>query len=229
FDCHQGVVNWEQTIKIEHYSHPESWRLLRLDSQGEFLNEAMFTIQGMLISMELPPLTEVPRTPTWKYKYLRQSVTIRGLSTELFNHAANVSLEIHRLFDRAFAKGIVDNWKVGNVDGAVINMSNYYLTPAKDVPGLQSMPFMAGVDIHGVLEEMLSNKGEKAYTHTEDNQVFYYKSFKDADGSQRPQIFCKGDIIEVQVSFVAVPIRPGSPTKLRRKMFIVLQSLTLLD
>ncbi|KAF8226541.1 hypothetical protein L208DRAFT_1442303 [Tricholoma matsutake] len=106
-------------------------------------------------------------------------------------------------------------------------------TPAKDVPGLQSTPFMAGVDSHSILEEMLSNK-EKAYTHTEDNKVFYYKSSKDVDGGQRfdqcgPQIFRRGDIVEVQVSFVAVPIRSGSPTKLRRKMLVVLRSIALLD
>ncbi|KAF8239218.1 hypothetical protein L208DRAFT_1386463, partial [Tricholoma matsutake] len=102
------------------------------------------------------------------------------------------------------------------------------------VPGLQSTPFMAGVDSHGILEEMLSSKGEKAYTHTEDNKVFYYKSSKDADGGQKfdqcgPHIFCRGDIVEVQVSFMAVPIRSGSPTKLRRKMLVVLQSIALLD
>ncbi|KAF8224322.1 hypothetical protein L208DRAFT_1075604, partial [Tricholoma matsutake] len=185
-------------------------------------------------------------------KYLRQSVTIGGLGTELFNHAANASLEIHRLFDRAFAKGVLENLEVGNVDRPAIITSNRYLTPAKDVPGLQSTPFMVGVDSHGVLEEILSNKGKKAYTHTEDNKVFYYKSSKDADGGSiyfaqpptthsdvntchnrfdqcRPHIFHRGDIIEVQVSFVAVPIRSGSPTKLRRKMLVVLRSITLLD
>ncbi|KAF8219962.1 hypothetical protein L208DRAFT_1336535, partial [Tricholoma matsutake] len=64
------------------------------------------------------------KTPTQKYKFLKQSVTVRGLGTELFNQAANASLEIHRLFDQVFAEGILNNWDVGNADGPALNVSN---------------------------------------------------------------------------------------------------------
>ncbi|KAF8219428.1 hypothetical protein L208DRAFT_1418232, partial [Tricholoma matsutake] len=108
-------------------------------------------------------------------------------------------------------------------------------TPTKDVPGLQSTPFMVGVDSHGILERCCLTKARRLIPTQKIIKYFITRARKmqmaaggliNAGG---PQIFCRGDIIEVQVSFMAVPIRSGSPTKLRRKMLVVLQSIALLD
>jgi hypothetical protein len=42
--------------------NPTSWRILRQDAlQSSAIEEAVFTIQGVLVLKELPPLLEKPR------------------------------------------------------------------------------------------------------------------------------------------------------------------------
>ncbi|KAF8234667.1 hypothetical protein L208DRAFT_1151686, partial [Tricholoma matsutake] len=67
------------------------------------------------------------------------------------------------------------------------------------------------------------------YIHTEDNQVQYFMAHRDSNGHRKfqacePQMFCVGDIVQVQLSFVVIPLKGG-----QRKMLTVLQSVALLD
>ena len=105
------------------------------------------------------------------------------------------------------------------------------------------------MDPQDILTNMMSGSIYHSFIHAEDNQVQYYKSCKDVDGDRKygshayhqnlrfeinpwslrfetcgPQTFCISDIVEVQVSFVGVPLKDK-----RCKMLVVLRSLALLD
>jgi len=125
-------------------------------------------------------------------------------------------------------------------------MSNRYLTPLKDMSALvESVPFHKGVDPRNILRDMAKNN----HIHTEDNYVGYFSMHRDSNGQRRsitklskvdkrnsllfwihrfqacePQVFRVGDIVQVQLSFVVIPVKGG-----RRKMLTVLRSLALLD
>jgi len=94
---------------------------------------------------------------------------------------------------------------------------------------------------------MMKGDGLTTYIHTEDNIVQYFDTKKDAEGNVKlvtyivirkynlphngprffscePQMFHIGDIVQVQLSFVVIPVKGG-----HQKMLSVLCSLALLD
>jgi len=137
---------------------------------------------------------------------------------------------IHMHFDRQFPEGLLDSWtptRSTNSSLDSLDISNRYLTPLRDVSGglVESIPFHKGVDPRNVLRDMAKDD----HIHTEDNYVEYFSMRRDNDGHQRfqscePQMFRVGDIVQVQLSFVVIPVKAG-----RRRMLTVLRSLALLD
>ena len=192
------------------------------------------------------------RTVVSRYKYLRQSVKLTGLGEGSFSRAIAAAQEIYGMFDCHFLDGTLELWFLSYLDDSKIeclDASNRYFTPSRDAPGVKSTPFHLGVDPQNVLANMMSGSSGHSFIHMEDNQVQYYRSRRDADGERRygntayrqtfvltydllfnrfekcePQMFRVGDVVEVQLSFVGVPLRDK-----RRKMLTVLRSMALLD
>ena len=157
---------------------------------------------------------------------------------------------IYKHFDRQFPEGLLDAWSPTHSSNSSLDsldISNRYLTPLRDVSGsVESIPFHKGVDPRNILSDMAKN----THIHTEDNYVEYFSMHRDSDGHQRsvqkhskvvrkknsllfrmyrfqpcePQMFWVGDIVQVQLSFVVIPVKAG-----RRKMLTILRSLALLD
>ncbi|KAF8238053.1 hypothetical protein L208DRAFT_1244074 [Tricholoma matsutake] len=72
-------------------------------------------------------------------------------------------------------EGISETWSCsGDSEGPWIDVSNYYLTPIRDMQDVESVPFKKGVDPHGILQDMERGDGSCSYIHTEDNQVHYF-------------------------------------------------------
>ena len=93
---------------------------------------------------------------------------------------------VYRHFDRQFPEGILENWTPTwstNQGFDSIDISNRYLTPLKDVSGLESIPFHKGVDPRGILQNMAKGNGSTTHVHTEDNQVQYFSTKRDAEGN----------------------------------------------
>ena len=63
-----------------------------------------------------------------------------------------------------------------------LDISNRYLTPEKEAKG-QDVGFQKGVDPQGVLRGMAMGDGTCSYVHTEDNQVQYFVSYREKNGS----------------------------------------------
>jgi hypothetical protein len=93
--------------------------------------------------------------------------------------------EIYGYFDRQFSEGVLDSWTSSDEKPfgfPCIDISNRYLTPAKEAKG-QEIAFQKGVDPRGVLRGMANGDGTCSYVHTEDNQVQYFLSCRDKNGS----------------------------------------------
>ncbi|KAF8240630.1 hypothetical protein L208DRAFT_1231697, partial [Tricholoma matsutake] len=187
------------------------------------IEEAVFTIQGILIAKELPPLQQKPKVTAQRYRFLWQQVTLTGLSSPTFTSALNAAVEIYGCFDHQFSEGILESWTASQemLDMPCFDISNHYLMPAKETndPDIASQK---KVDPRGILHGMADGDGTCSYIHTEDNQVQYFSACREANGNRKflpcePQSFWIGDIVQAQLSFVVIPMKDG-----QRKMLMVL-------
>lgn len=121
-----------------------------------------------------------------RYRFLRQTVTLSGLGTPTFDSALRAANEIYGRFDRQFSEGVLEVWASSPVDDnecPCLSLSNRYFTPANEAHGLQAIPFHKGVDPRGILQNMA--KGDGKHVHTEDNQVQYFSTKRDAEGTMK--------------------------------------------
>ncbi|KAF8224262.1 hypothetical protein L208DRAFT_1312446, partial [Tricholoma matsutake] len=146
-----------------------------------------------------------------------QSVTVSGLDTPFFDNVVVAVSEIYGVFDRAFTQGALGSWVLMESHGPSLEVSNCYFMPAKPGLCLESVPFQENVDPSGLLAKMLTSSGAQC-THTEDNEVEYCQGFK----ACRPQSFRQGDIVELQLSFVIVPLKEDPKKGKQYKMLVVL-------
>lgn len=86
---------------------------------------------------------------------------------------------IYRYFDRQFPEGILDAWTTNSTLNS-LDISNRYLTPLKNVTGLESVAFHKGVDPRNILRDMTKSD----HIHTEDNYVAYFSTHKDSNGQR---------------------------------------------
>ncbi|KAF8896010.1 hypothetical protein BD779DRAFT_1466051 [Infundibulicybe gibba] len=220
---------WMDQLRIECLEEPKTWRLLVATSSDGALptvEEAVFTIQGVLMAKDLPPIQEKLSQAAARCRYLRQGVTITGLGSPTFELAMNVAVEISRMFDRQFPEGKMEPWgpSTTEMEQSCIELSNRYFTPKRDAPRMSHIPFSAAIDPEGILESI----AKAGYIHGEENMVDYYTCSHENGGEKfrkaGPQVFRIGDLVEVQVSFTVVPLKAG-----KRKMLSVLRSIALLD
>lgn len=160
------------------------------------MEEAVFSVQGIIMSKDLPPIYDKPRCttvmwvargslttisyriPVHRFKYLRQNVVLTGLRSATFSSALDAAQAIYRYFDQQFPKGLLDSWssvQSGSSGIDSMDLSNHFLTLLKDTRGLESIPFHKGFDLHSILCELA--KGD--HIHTEDNYVEYFSMRKD--------------------------------------------------
>ena len=56
----QGSVSFSDCFMIQELENPRSWHLLKQNSSSE-MEEAVFTVQGIMLSKDLPPIYNKPR------------------------------------------------------------------------------------------------------------------------------------------------------------------------
>ncbi|KAF8075764.1 hypothetical protein FPV67DRAFT_1407739 [Lyophyllum atratum] len=216
-----------ETIKVQAMEQPKTWRLV-CDGGGSENEEVVFSVQGSILQKDLPPFLGKPPSVRSKIKYLRQNITLSGLGTPTFRDAMRSTGEIFGLFDRQFNEGFLQPW-VATMDPSggedLLEASNRYLTPKRDASAASAVEFDHEVDPKGTLQAMAGND----HFHTDDNVVLYYKRRTEDDGRYSyqkigPQSFRTGDIVEIQVSFVVVPLKGE-----KYKMISVLRSIAFID
>ncbi|KAF8237513.1 hypothetical protein L208DRAFT_1247069, partial [Tricholoma matsutake] len=146
-------------------------------------------------------------------------VTMSELDTSFFNNVVSAMNKIYGVFDCAFTQGALGLWNLAETDGPSIEASNQYFTPSRPGLHLESVLFQENIDPSRVLAKMLALSGAHC-VHTDDNEVEYLC---------RPQSFRKGDIVELQLSFVIVALKEDPQKGKRCKLLVVLRSMALLD
>jgi hypothetical protein len=196
---------WERN-KIQQFTNPASWRIVTQGETDEDLEEAVFTIRGMIHAKELPPLKTKPRyaysiycddstesskshrISAHKYKFLRQGITLVGLGTPTFTKALEAIDHIHSQFDRHLQEGTLETQTAtirGDGVSDEFSIWNRYLTPSREAKGTQAIPFLPGVDPTGILRDMAQENCNYTYVHTEGNQVHYFAALRDAQGNSK--------------------------------------------
>jgi hypothetical protein len=56
----QGPNTFSDQFMIQEVGNPITWRLLKRNS-GTVMEEAVFTVQGIILSKDLPPIIDKPR------------------------------------------------------------------------------------------------------------------------------------------------------------------------
>lgn len=112
-------------------------------------------------------------------------MALEGIGSTLFQDAMASIGHLCELFDRSFEEKQLEKWSNQHAVGEeILEASNRYLTPKKDVPGgLASIPFGRDIDPKGILEDMLED-GE-GFVHTEDNIVEYFQQKIDPNNMRR--------------------------------------------
>jgi len=126
---------------------------------------------------------------------------------------------------------------------SALELSNRYFTPCKDMAEGGELVLLADIDPYGYLAKVVGT----ALCYTEENAVLYFerqgsndddykfsdsyhegnydsRTFRHRYTPVKPVIFGVSDIVEVQASFMAVPLKQG-----KFKSVMVLRGITLVD
>ena len=130
-----------------------------------------------------------------RIEFLKQQVTLSGLGSATFKCAIAATEKVYTFFEREFQEGQLDPLDVvkdGGLFGPMMEVSNRYLTPQKDVPEMEGVNLVKGVDPRGILEKVVR---EGYFIHGEENVVEYYASGVTMEGEQRCRIieFCNSE------------------------------------
>ena len=104
--------------------------------------------------------------------FIRQNVTLTGLSSESFNRAASACEDIYAKMSTHFPIGFINHWQNTLYEGhAATDFNARYFTARNDAPNEVNLPFGHGVDPNGVLASLRRHD----LIHGPDNEVAYLK------------------------------------------------------
>ncbi|KIM72485.1 hypothetical protein PILCRDRAFT_81820 [Piloderma croceum F 1598] len=210
------------------YDMPKCMCLTQMAEDSSMLEEVIVRVQGIFCRKELPPINNISRNEHARCRYLRQAITISGMGSEYLNKAMDNIMQIHKLFNRQHKDDQLELWQPSAYEDSYgIDASNHYFSARKDNPGSRAIPFLPMVDPKGTLTGLSSSMMN--FVHTQENQVQYYEYVADTSGikgyeSTDPNKFRIGDIVEVQLLFVVVPVKEN-----KYRLILVMHALALLD
>ncbi|TFK61819.1 hypothetical protein BDN72DRAFT_903764 [Pluteus cervinus] len=217
-------ADWITLYTIEEYPEPHCWRLIK--NVGDEKQEAVFSLHGVIVDKDLPPITVAP-TNTKACAFLRQQITLSGLNISEFEYAVDKARDIYHKFRRFFPEKQLLTWpelKCVISEGRTLTLGNRYFTRRSEAPTLQPIPFELCVDPNRILAGCVNAH----LFHSADNTVNYYQRYKEdgvlAHNIIPPQNFRIGDIVDTQFCFVVYRMRTGEYT-----LRLMLYSITLVD
>ncbi|KAJ7822233.1 hypothetical protein B0H13DRAFT_2376771 [Mycena leptocephala] len=202
------------------------WILCSDSEEDGAVEEAMFRVQGILTENKLVP-RDLPPPGSRQIRYLAQHAELCGLETETFAIAKAKIAEIKQRFAEHLCNAVfqIASEKVGPF-GSTVTATNRFFTCKRDAPTEQDGEFEDGVDPMGVLSRLKTED----LIHAAENRVKYFKLII-GDENTKPQYvqtgpgsFKVGDVVEMQMSFIAIKMNNG-----RIKITHRLQALSLLS
>ncbi|KAJ6462341.1 hypothetical protein C8R47DRAFT_1225490 [Mycena vitilis] len=205
----------------------KNWRLCVRDEDDQVADEVIFRVQGVLLKNNLTP-KNTAACPARKIAFICQHLEICGLTSETFLLAIAKTEEVNQRFHEHFSSvTVVDLARPTTSLGPGLSAANRLFTSKSDAPTEQDNDFVEGVDPTGALARLKN----RDLIHGPDNMVRYFRRVTDEQNSERvrydvtvPGVFKVGDIVEVQLSFIAIQSAHQDV-----KVTTRLQALTLLD
>ncbi|KAJ7683323.1 hypothetical protein B0H17DRAFT_1205192 [Mycena rosella] len=203
----------------------KQWRLCTAQDKDGITDKVVFCLQGVIVKNELVP-KNVYKYGANKALYLTQYVEITGIQTEIFAACVSNVLSIHEQFGQHLARvQMVDFFMKYIGDAPIFLASNRFLTLWSEAPNEQDNEFEPGVDTIGWLAKLKGND----LIHAPENIVKYFRVSKGNANEESkyvqsvPGAFKAGDIVKMQVAFVA------QMSSKKIKIGNRLQALTLLN
>ncbi|KAJ6520780.1 hypothetical protein DFH09DRAFT_1426698 [Mycena vulgaris] len=220
---HMADIKVEELKIAETGQQRRSWRLCLGDEYDGVSDEIVVRIQGILTKNNLVP-KNAQTCGARKVMFLSQRAEICGMGTATFNEAMSKIASVTEYFEQHLAGAELSSiTETESTEGRLFVASNRLFTNKTDAPTEQDTEFQNGVDPLNVLQKLKNND----LIHAPDNIVKYFKRVDDkgkvtyeesVPGAYRP-----GDIVELQVSFVAIKTA-GNKVKVTTR----LQAVTLL-
>lgn len=188
-----------EKYQVQAFGTPAIYRLINLTENSSELEEATFTVHGIILEKELPPINHVECdsysliifVPYLKYfrhnprrnqnfaAYIRQYVALAGYDLESFNRTLEAYAKVHHYFrDLLPTITLEDIQPVSIGDFSALACYTRYFTSRRSCPSAIHQPFGPGVDPDGYLDKLRGN----TYVHTEDNMVQFLGKTKTDSG-----------------------------------------------
>ncbi|KAH6909729.1 hypothetical protein BKA70DRAFT_1561420 [Coprinopsis sp. MPI-PUGE-AT-0042] len=192
------------------FANPDTYRLTaRKDRDAE----AHFRLSGIICSKVLPPIISKPRIAEEKHlRNLRQFVKVTGFASPTFHEIQDKLDDIMDLFRQALGPLKLTSTEGKLWEGQVaVDCHARYFTDRESASQEKHLEFGEGVDPMNILDDLRG----ASLIHGSDNKVEYLTKMQDPDGvwgyeECNPSVFKEGDVVEVVVSFIAVPVKGGS-------------------
>ncbi|KAJ7156489.1 hypothetical protein C8R43DRAFT_1125690 [Mycena crocata] len=223
---HLADVNTDKVNVTEMHEGRTNWRLCMKEEDDDVSDELVLRVQGILTKNNLVP-KNVASCPQSKAMFLSQFVEICGERTSTFDDSMKGVAAVYECFGRYLAGVKLNKPADSEKNGQMFfSAANRVFTAQSDAPSEQDNDFQDGLD---PLRKLVKFKtGE--LIHAPENIVRYYKRVQEDDESPAvyqhyvPGAFAVGDIVELQVSFVALAAG-NNKVKITNR----LQAVTLLD
>ncbi|KAJ7115113.1 hypothetical protein C8R43DRAFT_1138248 [Mycena crocata] len=224
---HLAEIDIDSIVVVETGHSRKTWRLCSREDEHGISDEIVFRVQGVITKNNLIP-KNVISCPQKKVLFITQQADICGLDSAVFKTAMAKLEEINDRFEEHFCgQTVVKLTRPFSSVGPTFTASNRLFTSKNDAPTEQDNPFLFGVDPLGALAKAKGND----LIHAPENMVRYFKWQKpdESKGSSKyietvPGAFKSGDLVEMQISFVAIL---GKHKDIR--ITSRLQAITLLD
>ncbi|KAH8074204.1 hypothetical protein BXZ70DRAFT_1013197 [Cristinia sonorae] len=189
--------------------------------------EMVFRIQGFIVSAQLPPFMQTPRS-SGKTLQPKQSVKITGLGLEEFDQALKGIQALRDVVSSQYDYTTLTPWKVETERTfSTLEASNRYFSSSHEASGQETVTLGKQVDPMGIL---LKIGQELRSVHVQDNVVAYYERAVNKDTSIvsyqqiSPGFIRPGHLVELQVGVCSVPIGKG-----KNMMLVKLRSVCVLS
>ncbi|KAH7909685.1 hypothetical protein BJ138DRAFT_1180842, partial [Hygrophoropsis aurantiaca] len=196
-------------------------RFVSVDAATKEIEEAVFTLQGVLVDTDLPPLASRPRQATNHIMRAARNPHLTCLGQSSFGDAVSNLYMLHTVLSRNAPPGAMEKWRPTEYKGLVsLDIQNRYFTLRKFTDGSDKINFDELCDPEGYLEDANGHD----LVHTEDNRVEYYASASPGAQLVSPGTFRAGDIVEAGLSVAMTPVSHD-----KYKMLLILRSLALIQ
>ncbi|KAJ7229637.1 hypothetical protein C8J57DRAFT_1534392 [Mycena rebaudengoi] len=222
---HLSDIDVEMLQVAEAGAQKKNWRLCVAEIEPGVLDEVVLRIQGVLTKNNLVP-KNVNSIPQRKRQFLGQHTEICGVNTGTFDACIRNMANINEKFEQHLCSiTAASTAETTGLFGKLFSASNCLFTLRSEAPTGQDTDFQLGVDPLGLLNQLKTAD----MIHSPENMVKYYKMCETANGKISyeetvPGVFKAGDIVEMQVSFVAI-LNAQKAVKVTNR----LQALTLLN